>query len=179
MLQAVEVQALCGQLDRREISHLQFVEKCARMIGGAIGCSRAGVWVFLDTDQGRVLRCLGIHDRVRDRMVLAPDETGAQVPEYFRALEEVGHIVASEARTHPATAGFFRTHPRPQAVYSLLAVSFSVNGELFGTFTCTQLGEVRHWTSAQLIMLKRIAARASLALAGATRTARETMPMPL
>ncbi len=179
MLQVLDVQAICGQFDRREISHLQFVEKCARMIGDAIGCSRAGIWVFLDTEQGRVLRCLGIHDRVRDRMVLAPDEAGSQVPAYFRALEQVGHIVASEARTHPATAGFFSSHPRPNAVHSLLAVSFSVNGELFGTFSCTQLDEVRYWTAAQLAMLKRIGARASLALAGATRTARETLPMPL
>ena len=63
------------------------------MIAAAIGCSRAGIWLFEDAAEGRLLRCLGIYDRNKDRMTIVPDETSRQVGAYFEALEQTGHIL--------------------------------------------------------------------------------------
>jgi hypothetical protein len=60
-----------------------------------------------------------------------------------------------------------------------MASSFSINGRLFGAFTCTQVERAADWTPLQLTKLKRIGARVSLALANATRTSQTTLPMPL
>ena len=179
MANPVDVQDLCGQFDRREICFARFIEDCTRMIASSIGCSRAGVWLFDEADDGRILRCLGIYDRAQNRMTLVPDESTREVRPYFDALEQAGHILAVDAQTHPATAAMFAQARNAHDVRSLMAATFSVNGRLFGAFTCTQVGETVNWSAAQLATLKRIGTRVSLALAGATRTSQPTLPMPL
>ena len=179
MENAPDIQALCGQFDRREIARGRFIEECARTIVAVIGCSRAGIWLFEDAAEGRMLRCLGIYDRSKDRMTIVPDETSRQVGAYFEALEKLGHVLADETCSHPATAGFFSDQLSVNGVRSLMASSFSINGRLFGAFTCTQVERATEWTPSQLAKLKRIGARISLALANATRTSQATLPMPL
>lgn len=173
------MQLLCGRLDRMEISAATFMEQCTRMIAAAIGCSRAGIWLFDDAFDGRRLRCLCLYDTGSDRTTVLPDETNDEVGPYFAALEESGFIVANDASTHPATAGLFRRRLCASGVRSLMAASFSVNGQLFGAFTCTQTGSPAAWTSIQLSMLLRLGGRASLALARATATEFPTRPAPL
>lgn len=174
----VEVQALCGQFDRREISAAHFLEDCTRLIAAAIACARVGIWLFEDAADGRALRCLSFYDGIKDCMTLVPDETSLQVGAYFEALEQVGHVLANDARTHPATAGFFSDKVSVNGVRSLMAASFSINGCLFGAFTCTNT-RITEWSPAQLATLKRMGARVSLVLANASRTNQSTLPMPL
>jgi GAF domain-containing protein len=169
---------LCGDFDRRELSYARFMEECTRLIATVIGCSRVGIWLFEDAAEGRVLRCLSFYDGDKDRIINLPDETSLQVGAYFETLEQVGHVLANDARTHPATAGFFSDKASADGVRSLMAASFSVNGRLFGAFTCTQT-QVTEWSPAQLAALKRMGARVSLALVNASRTNQSTLPMPL
>ena len=178
MADYIGVQALCGQFDRREISAGRFLEHCTRLIAAVIGCARVGVWLFEDVADGRALRCLSLYDGIKNRMTLVPDETSLQVGADFEALEQVGHVLANDARTHPATAGFFDEKASVNGVRSLMASSFSVNGCLFGAFTCTNT-QITEWSPAQLATLKRMGARVSLALANASRTSQSTLPMPL
>jgi len=179
MARSPDIQALCGQFDRREISYGEFIEECTRLIAAAIGCSRAGIWLFEEEGDDRDLRCLGIYDAVRNRMTMAPNETSRQVGAYFSALEQRGHVIAVDACSHPATAGFFSEGLlAANNVRSLMASAFSINGRLFGAFTCTQIERTMSWTPTQLMTLKRIGTRVSLALASATRTeATESMPL--
>lgn len=174
-----DIQALCSTFDRRDITEQEFISSCARFIVALIGCSRAGIWLFETSSGGHILRCLGIFDRATQRMTMAPDESSTKAAPYFAALEQTGHVIAPAARTHPATAGFFANSLAVNGVESLLATSFSLNGQLFGTFTCTEVGHVQHWTPSQLLLLKRVATRASLSLAGASRVSLPTMPVPL
>lgn len=178
MADYIDVQALCGQFDRREISATRFLEACTRLIATAIGCDRVGIWLFEDVAEGSVLRCLSLYDGIKDQTTLVADETSQQVGAYFEALEQVGHVLANDACTHPATAGFFNDKVSANGVRSLMAASFSVNGCLFGAFTCTQI-RTTEWSPTQLSKLKRIGARVSLGLANATRTSQSTLPMPL
>jgi len=176
---AFEVRRLCAQMEHREIAVPAFLASCARLISAAVTCSRAGIWVFEDAEDGRRLRCLTMHDGVSDRLVRVPDETGDRVLAYFHALESTGHVMAYDARTHFATAGFFAEHLERNGVQSLLAVAFSVNGAIYGAFTCTQVGAKREWTRTQLNHLRLIGSKLSLALANATRNATDTRPIDL
>jgi GAF domain-containing protein len=179
MYTASSVQMLCGRLDRREIGRAHFIEDCTRLIATATGCSRAGIWLFEDSAEGVVMRCLGIYDRGRDAMTLAPNESRRATQAYFEALEQSGYVMASDVHAHPVTAGLFDPRTNENDVRSLMAASFAVNGQLFGTFTCSQVRQPMNWSAAQLFALKRIGGRASLALAGATQTRLSTFPMPL
>jgi len=68
-----DIQEICGRLDRGEIDRDQFFEQLTRAVADLIGCTRAGVWIFLDTAEGRALRCMAMYDRRVDRIVGASD----------------------------------------------------------------------------------------------------------
>lgn len=166
----LKLQDLCGEFDRGEISRDDFVQRCTRYVTAEIGCSRAGVWLFGDNEARRELHCIGMFDADTNRWVGVLDHAGPEVQAYFDALVSDGHVMAVDARTHPATAGFFEAQLRGNNVHSLLAVSFGVNGKLLGAFTCTEVGRRMEWSKRQLASLKAIGARTSLALSGATRS---------
>jgi len=132
--------------------------------------------MFEGGNEGRRLTCLAMFDRARARSTNVPAESGPQVATYFAALENSGFVVADDARGHPATAGFFEDHLNVSGVRSLLAVAFSVNGRLYGAFTCTQVGGTSKWTHQQLAALRAIAGRVSLAIANAERHESDTQP---
>ena len=121
-----------------------------------------------------------MYDGVADRMTTVKDETGEQVSTYFQTLEQVGYVIAADAQTHFATAGFFADRLKPRGVRSMMAASFAVNGKLFGACTCTQVGSQVEWSRLQLNTLRQIGARASLALSAyEARTSMDTRPAPL
>lgn len=175
-----EVQHICAALENAEIDRANFLERCTRLVAAVVGCSRAGVWTFRDTAHGRKMQCLALYDGVKNCMTAAPDVAGDHVWAYIQALEQVGYVTAMDARVHFATAGFFIDHLKPNGVQSLMAASFSVNGNLYGAFTCSQVGSQIEWGRAQLNVLRQIGSRASLALAAhAARTALDTRPFEL
>lgn len=171
-----EVQRLCADFDHREIKRSEFLERCARLVASTIGCSRAGVWVFVGERPALSMHCLAMYDALHDRMTLVPDEDGPSVADYFLTLEQKGHVLATDARAHFATAGFFDKWLRANDVRSLLAAAFSVNGRLYGAFTCTQVGTEMEWSRQQLAVLRVIGSRASIALANADRSPTDTQP---
>lgn len=172
------LQNLCGRLDRGEIDSALFLESFARELATHIGCSRAGVWVFVDTVEGRVLRCLTMYDAVRHRVVRASDMVNAEVGPYFEALLRDGCVVAADARTHPATVGFLLDYLLPLDVYSLMDVCYSVNGQVVGVFSCEQVGKPVNWSQRQVQTLRQIGARAALTLMHATQAASQTDTAP-
>lgn len=164
-----EVDLLCAQLNCGEITRLGFVEECAKLTSRQVACSRAGLWVFIDSPQGRLLRCEGVYDRVADTVVQVPDESEERSGPYFLELERAGYVLANDARTHPATRSFFEDHLQSNGVQSLMAAAFSLNGRLFGAFTCTEVDQAVTWTQRQLAILTKIGSRATLALASSPR----------
>ena len=171
-----EVQRLCADVDHREIKRTAFLDRCTRLVASTIGCSRAGVWVFQGEPAALRLHCLAMYDATRDRMTQVPDEQGPAVADYFLALRQTGHVIATDARAHFATSGLFEKRLAINNVKSLLAAAFSVNGRLYGAFTCTQVGSEMEWSRQQLSALRVIGARVSLALANAERAPTDTQP---
>jgi GAF domain-containing protein len=169
MYPSSEVDLLCARLNSGDITRQRFVEECVRLTSRQIACSRAGLWVFVDSPGGRLLRCEGVYDRINDRVVQVADESEERSGPYFRELERSGHVLANDARTHPATRSFFEDHLQSTGVRSLMAAAFSLNGRLFGAFTCTQVAEPMAWSQRQLAMLTKIGSRATLALASSPR----------
>ena len=163
-----EARNLCDQLSLKAIRPAEFLERCSRLTSAAIGCSRTGIWVFVETSEGSVMRCLSMYDATEDRMKKASDER-REVQPYFAALERDGYVSANDADYHPATNGLAGLKAGRKHVRSLLACSFAVNGHLFGAFTCTQIGARKEWTPRQLAMLRQIGGPASLALYRASR----------
>lgn len=171
-----DLQVISGRLERGEIDSAQFLEQFTRFVTAQIGCSRAGVRVFVDTTEGRALRSVAMFDATQDRMVSAVDMQGAGSGPYFEHLLRDGFVSVPEAQADPITSVFLAGYLVPSNVGSLMDMCFAVNGELFGTFSCEQLGEPVEWSQRQLQSLRKIAARASLTLMHVVSATVDTAP---
>lgn len=171
-----DLQVISGRLERGEIDSAQFLEQFTRFVAAQIGCSRAGVRVFVDTAEGRALRSVAMFDAVQDRMVTAVDMLGAGSGPYFEHLLRDGFVSVPEAQADPITAVFMAGYLGPSNVASLMDMCFAVNGELFGTFSCEQTGAPVEWSQRQIQSLRKIAARASLTLMHVVSATVDTAP---
>ena len=171
-----DLQIISGRLERGEIDSAQYLEQLMRFIAGQIGCSRAGLRVFVDTAEGRVLRCVAMFDSNLDRMVSASDILHPQDSLYLERLQRDGSITAGQTLTDSISVGPLRDRLAASSVVSLMDMSFSVNGVLFGAFSCEQLGTPVDWTQRQLQVLRKIASRASLTLMHVVNASVDTAP---
>lgn len=170
------LQVISGRLERGEIDSAEYLQQLTRFVASQIGCSRVGVRVFIDTPQGRALRCVAMYDATLDRMVSAADMHNADQGPYFERLLQDGCVSAAHARIDPVTAGLLDEYLLPADVSSLMDMCFSVNGVLFGTFSCEQVGTPADWSQRQLQSLRKIASRASLSLMHAVSASVDTTP---
>lgn len=167
---------ISSRLDRGEIDSEQFLEAFTRTLARLIGCSRAGVWIFMDPPRTHHLRCLAMYDAVRNEMTRATDMGGPQDSAYFEALTRDGLVDAADALNHPATAGFRADYLEPLGIRSILDVAFSINGTPVGLFSCEQVGAPRPWTGRQVQLLRAIGPRAALSLLKANSRTLDTAP---
>ena len=170
------LQRICGLLDRGEIDHTQFLGLFARRMAEDIGCSRAGVRMLVHTPAGAALRTLEMFDASSNQSVKVPDVPAADASSYFGPLLRHGTIVSPDCLHDPVTAPLVRDYLAPMDVRSLLDVGFSVNGVLYGTFSCEQVGAMQAWTPAQLQWLRQMASRVSLTLMHAISAHVDTTP---
>ena len=164
MVEQSDLQLISGRLERGEIDSAQYLEQLTRFTAALIGCSRAGVRLFIDSPEGRLLRTVALYDTTLDRMVSAPDIADIHTAPYYAQLLHDGNVLIADAQADPVAAGALQHYAAAQNVASLMDMSFSVNGALFGTFTCEQLGAPVDWSQRQLQSLRKIASRASLTL---------------
>jgi GAF domain-containing protein len=157
------LQRICGLLDRGEIELAQFLAQIARHMVQDIGCSRAGVRMLIHSQDGPALRGAGLVDAA-GAPARVPDMPGTKAQPYFDTLLRDGCVVSPDCLHDPVTAAFVPAYLGPQDVRSLLDVSFSVNGVLYGTFTCEQIGGTQAWSPYQLALLRQISSRVSLTL---------------
>ena len=179
MAELRDIQEICGRLDRGEIDRVRFLEEFTEALAGQIGCTRTGVWIFIDTAEGRALRCLAMYDRRYGGFVTATDMLNAAVGDYFDKLLADGCVIAGNAREHPTTQVFLDEYLLPQDIHSILDVCFSINGVLFGVFSCEQTGSPVSWTQRQLQLVRQIGSRASLSLLHAATASIDTQPAAL
>ena len=176
MLDRPDLQVISGRLERGESDSAQYLEQLTRFVARQIGCSRAGLRVFVETAEGRALRCVAMYDVGLDRMVSSSDIVHGEASPYIEQLQRDGSVAAGEAMTDPVTAGAPRAYLQTCGVVSLMDMSFSVNGVLFGTFSCEQVGTKVDWTQRKLQALRKIASRASLSLMHVVTASVDTAP---
>ena len=171
-----DLQVISGRLERGEIDSAQYLEQLMRFVAAQIGCTRAGLRLFIDTPAGRALRSVAMYDAAQNRMVAPADIIHAGTDPYLERLQHEGNVAVSDAATDPVTVGALREYVLANGIVSLMDMSFSVNGVLFGTFSCEQLDKRVEWTQRQLQSLRKIASRASLTLMHVVNASVDTTP---
>lgn len=176
MTKPSDLQAISGRLERGEIDSARYLEELTRFVAAQIGCSRAGLRVFVETPEGRALRCVAMYDAGLDRMVGAADILHPDDNPFLERLQRDGCVAIGQVATDPICTGALQRHLKASKVVSLMDMSFSVNGALFGAFSCEQLGTPVEWTQRQLQTLRKIASRASLTLMHVVNASIDTTP---
>lgn len=173
MQTSLAIQDLCARLDRGTVARPEFADRCSALIAARVGCSAAAVWLLLDSAEGKVAQPVG-HPAGPLRWGLHRlDRCGP----FAVSLQAQGSVIAQDARLHAATAGFFAPALPPSPVRSMLAVPFSLNGELFGAFVCAQFDQAVRWSAAQLAALRRLALDVTPPLARATSFTMSARPV--
>jgi hypothetical protein len=167
---------ISGRLERGEIDSAQYLDQLMRFVAGKIGCQRAGLRLFVDTEQGRTSRCVAMFDACLDRMVAAADIPHDAGSLYIEQLQRDGSITATRASTDALNNGALGEYLAANQTASLMDMGFSVNGVLFGAFSCEQLGTPVDWSQRQLQTLRKIASRASLTLMHVLSSSVDTAP---
>jgi hypothetical protein len=171
-----DLQVISGRLERGEIDSAQYLDQLMRFVASQIGCPRAGLRLFVDTEQGRTSRCVAMFDAGLDRMVAAADISHDAGSLYIEQLQRDGSVTATRAATDALNTGALGEYLAATQTTSLMDMGFSVNGVLFGAFSCEQLGTPRDWTQRQLQTLRKIASRASLTLMHVLSNSVDTAP---
>ena len=171
-----DLQGISSRLERGEIDSAQYLEQLMRFITAQIGCTRAGLRLFVDTAEGRPLRCIAMFDAGLDRMVPAADILHPPAGRYLELLRSDGSVTLTHVSGDPLGTGALDAYLAETRVVSLMDMSFSVNGVLFGAFTCEQVGVPIEWGQRQLQALRKIASRASLTLMHVVNASIDTQP---
>ena len=179
MINVPEIDDLAARLRCGGLSRAAFLEASVRLTSFKVNCSRTGLWIFSEIGGRRRLQCVAMYDVASAALVTVLDRSEDGAAPYFEELSRRGHVMAHDARTHPATKGFFEADLRSRGVKSLMAASFALNGSLYGALTCTQLDQAIRWTPVQLGALIRIGSRISLAIASASPHQLDTFVAPL
>ncbi len=171
-----DLQVISGRLERGEIDSAQFLDQLMRFVAEQIGCPRAGLRLFVDTERGRTLRCVVMFDASLGRVVAAADIPHAAHSLYIEQLQRDGSVIVTRALNDPINSGVLGEYLAATQVTTLMDMSFSVNGVLFGAFSCEQLDTPVEWTQRQLQSLRKIASRASLTLMHVLSNSVDTAP---
>ena len=172
----LDLQTISGRLERGEIDSAQYLEQLMHFVADQIGCTRAGLRLFVDVAGGRVLRCAAMYDSRSGAMVNAADIFHLDGNLYLERLQRDGSVCVGDAMADPVTIGPLRDYLAAAGVVSLMDMSFSVNGVQFGTFSCEQVGQRVDWPQRQLQRLRKVASRASLSLMHVVHAAFDTAP---
>jgi hypothetical protein len=176
-----DLQIISGRLERGEINSAQYLDQLMRFVSMRIGCPRAGLRLLVDGAPGPTMRCAAMFDATLDRMVNAADIThGADEP-YIEHLLRDGSVTAARAPGDPLGGDSASTalgiYMAAAGITALMDMGFSVNGVLFGAFSCEQVDAPPvEWNQRQLQSLRKIAARASLSLMHVLSMSVDTTP---
>ena len=171
-----DLQEISGRLERGEIDSAVFLDQLMRFVAAQIGCPRTGLRLLIDGPSGRTLRCAAMYDATVDRMIGAADISHGPEDPYFERLLQDGSVTMMRKSDDPVNVGALGEYLAAGDITAVMDMSFSVNGVLYGAFTCEQLGEPVEWTQRQLQALRRIASRASLTLMHVISMAVDTTP---
>jgi PAS domain S-box-containing protein len=117
----------------------QITEVAARTLETA----RASAW-FYDEDR-QVLRCADLYELAGDRHASGTELKAAELPAYFRALQEERAIAASDACQDARTAEFTASYLRPLGIGAMLDAPIRSQGKMVGVLCHEHIGQTREW----------------------------------
>lgn len=132
-----------------------------------LACTRVSLWRFEGHGEQLRLVCRGSVAEPGQADLQGEVLSQAEFRTYFAELAREGVYACEDTFQSPVLAALRDSYLRPQDVRSLMDVSFTVNGRLYGVLCCEQVGLTRQWTRAEIATLLRFGRLVSLHVARA------------
>ncbi|HET9053060.1 MAG TPA: GAF domain-containing protein [Cyclobacteriaceae bacterium] len=143
------------------------VQDIARLTAHTLRVSRVSIWTY--NRDARMLEAVVCYDLKTETFLDTFSLDLSKVERYEAALNTTRIIDAPDARTHASTSEFTETYLKPLDIYSMLDVTFSLDGELTGLICCEQQRHPRNWNPEDIIFASSVADITSLAYRSAQR----------
>lgn len=128
------------------------IEQITKTVSQLIHSSRVSVWLY-NEEEGKI-NCAKLYAAHDNSFSSGIDLFRKDFPDYFKAMLSEEVILAPNARSHQATAGFTESYFTPLDIYSLLDVPFFDNGRIAGVICCEHQGEIKNWKEEEVDLCK-------------------------
>jgi GAF domain-containing protein len=128
------------------------LQQITQTVSELLGSSRVSVWLY--NNQENKITCSKLYEAHTQSFSEGIELFQKDFPAYFKAMLKEDVIVAAEARTHEATAGFTESYFKPLNIYSLLDVPFFNKGKIAGVICCEHQSEVKLWQEEDIDLCK-------------------------
>ncbi len=151
---------------------LLLLRKIAEGAAQTLNVSRVSIWRY-NSDRSAI-NCVDLFEWEEGRHSSGMELSAATYPAYFRALAELGMIIADDAVTDPSTCAFDQDYLRPHGIRSILDVPIIVGGVRTGVLCLEHVRTLREWTADEKTFALAMSNLVSLALEGVERRQAET-----
>lgn len=163
--------AILTQVARFGMAKEQDIEAQLRELiatsAGTLRVERVSLW--LAEDDNKCLRCRMLFTRSTGEFSSGMTIAAADVPNYFRALNEGRGFAADDAQNDPRTSEFTESYLRPQGITSMMDVPVRISGKASGVVCHEHIGPPRAWAADEQNFAASIGDLASLVLESAGR----------
>lgn len=128
------------------------LEQITKTVSELIQASRVSVWLY-DAAEEKIT-CAKLYAAHNISFSDGFSLFRKNFPDYFKAMLSEEVIIAPNARSHQATAGFTESYFTPLDIYSLLDVPFFNNGKIAGVICCEHQGEIKNWKEEEVDLCK-------------------------
>ena len=171
-----QLQLISGQFERAEVTGEQYLELLMRQVSVQLGCVRSGLRLFTGDGPTRVARCVAMYDASASLIVPAADIVHDESGPYLQGLRHSGCVIIDFDASAASGTDALQDYLRIVGAASVLDMGFSVNGALFGAFSCERDAASQPWSQRHIQLLRKIASRASLTLMHAVNSSTDSGP---
>lgn len=122
--------------------------------------NRVSLWAF--NSEKNEIKCLICYESSTGEFTSDAILSQDDFPDYFEQILKGQVLMASDARTHPATACFNETYFEPNEIYSLLDFVYQKDFQPTGVICCESAGKQVNWDEQDVKCLRRISNMTSL-----------------
>jgi tetratricopeptide (TPR) repeat protein len=120
-----------------------------------LNTSQVSIWIYQEENMS--IRTIACYNREKDQYLEPAVLFFDDAPTYFDAVKKQHTIIADDARNHPLTKEFNENYFIPNNIYSLLDVTFFLDGKLKGLLCCEHQHELRTWTAEDKLFVRSVA----------------------
>lgn len=129
--------------------------------------SQVSIWIYDDADA--CIKTLACYNLVSDAFLEPTRLAFRDAPRYFEAIKNDRIISVVDARSNAATREFKESYLIPNNIFSLLDVTFFLDGHLKGLLCCEQQHKIRYWSAEDKLFASSVADIITLAFRASQR----------